>query len=53
MVTARSMVVLAPSCGWFMFQMNFHNAFLQGDLLEEVYMQIPEGFASQKEKHMV
>ena len=50
MVTVRSVVALAASCGWFIFQMDVHNAFLQGDLPEEVYMQIPEGFANQGEK---
>ena len=53
MVTVRSVVALAASCGWFIFQMDVHNAFLQGDLPEEVYMQIPEGFANQGEKSMV
>ena len=41
MVTVRSVVALAASCGWFIFQMDVHNAFLQGDLPEEVYMHIP------------
>lgn len=53
MVTVRSVVALAASCGWFIFQMDVHNAFLQGDLPEEVYVQIPEGFANQGEKNMV
>ena len=47
MVTVRSVVALAASNGWFVFQMDVHNAFLQGDLLEEVYMQVPDGFATQ------
>ena len=53
MVTVRSVIALAASCGWYIFQMDVHNAFLQGDLLEDVYMQIPKGFANQGEKHMV
>lgn len=53
MVSVRSVVALDASCGWFIFQMDVHNAFLQSDLLEEVYMQIPEGFANQWESHMV
>ena len=53
MVTVRSVVALAASNNWFVFQMDVHNAFLQGDLLEEVYMQIPDGFAIQGEKSMV
>lgn len=28
MVTVRSVVAIAASCGWFLFQMDVHNAFL-------------------------
>ena len=43
------MVALVASNGWFLFQMDLHNAFLQGDLFEEVYMTLPPGFGSQGE----
>lgn len=33
--------------------MDEHNAFLNGDLLEEMYMHIPDGFARQGESHKV
>lgn len=41
MVTVRSVVALAAYEGWYIYQINVHNAFLNGDLLEEVYMTIP------------
>lgn len=44
MVTVRSVIALAVSKGWCMYQMDVYNAFLQGDLDEEVYMEIPNGF---------
>lgn len=49
MVTVRAVVALAASKGWYIYQMDVHNAFLNGDLLEEVYMDIPLGFARQGE----
>nr|XP_016450724.1 PREDICTED: uncharacterized mitochondrial protein AtMg00810-like [Nicotiana tabacum] len=49
MVTVRSVVALAAASHWYIFQMDVHNAFLQGDLSEEVFMQIPDGFSSQGE----
>lgn len=33
--------------------MDVHNVFLQGDLVEEVYLEVPSGFASQEGKHVV
>lgn len=53
MVTVRSVVALASSYGWFLFQMDVHNVFLQSDLVEEVYIQVPDEFANRGEKHMV
>ncbi|XP_049371950.1 uncharacterized protein LOC125836839 [Solanum verrucosum] len=41
MVTVRSVVALAASRGWYIYQIDVHNAFLNGDLLDEVYMTIP------------
>lgn len=49
MVTVRSIMALASPCSSYVFQRDVHNAFLQGELLEDVYMQIPDGLANQGE----
>ncbi|XP_055825358.1 uncharacterized mitochondrial protein AtMg00810-like [Solanum dulcamara] len=53
MVTVRSIIALDASKGWLIHHMNVHNAFLNGDLLEDVYMTIPLGFARQGENTKV
>ncbi|KAL3378593.1 hypothetical protein AABB24_004490 [Solanum stoloniferum] len=50
MVTVRCVIALAVSKGWNLYQMDVYNAFLQGDLDEEVYMEMPQGFKQEGHK---
>lgn len=45
MVTVKLMFTLAPKMNWFMRQIDVSNAFLNGDLDEDIYMKIPPGYA--------
>jgi Reverse transcriptase (RNA-dependent DNA polymerase) len=46
MSTMRTLVSLAVNGGWKLHQLDVKNVFLHGDVLEEVYMEIPQDFGT-------
>ena len=42
--SVRTLIVVSASRKWPLFQMDVKNAFLNGELLEEVYMKLPPGY---------
>ncbi|GJX29662.1 ribonuclease H-like domain-containing protein [Tanacetum coccineum] len=48
MVTVRCVLSHAVQNCWNIFQLDINNAFLYGELIEDVYMTLPEGYAPRK-----
>ena len=51
-VTVRIIISLAVHNGWPLFQLDINNAFLYGELEEDVYMQLPEGYFDKDDKRV-
>ncbi|GJX29531.1 ribonuclease H-like domain-containing protein [Tanacetum coccineum] len=51
MSTVRCVIALYVTNCWPLFQLDINNAFLYGDLDEDIYMTIPKGFASKYNKN--
>ncbi|GJX12657.1 putative RNA-directed DNA polymerase [Tanacetum coccineum] len=51
--TVRCLIVIAVKNKLPLFQLNVNNAFLYGDLEEDVYKRIPEGYASKSNENKV
>jgi hypothetical protein len=53
MTNVRAIITMASTKGWSLHQMDVKNAFLHGDLQEEVYMEQPPGYVDQTHLNLV
>ncbi len=53
MTIVRAIIAMTTAKGWSLHQMDVKNAFLHGNLLEEVYMEQPLGYVDQTHPNLV
>ena len=51
--SVRLFLSMTAMCHWPLYQLDIKNAFLHGELLEEVYMEQPPSFVAQEESSLV
>jgi hypothetical protein len=53
MTTVRAIIAMAIAKGWSLHQMDVKNAFLHGNLQEEMYIEQPLGYVDQTHPNLV
>jgi hypothetical protein len=53
MTTIKAIIAMVAAKGWSLHRMDVKNAFLHGDLQEEVYMEHPPGYVDQTHPNLV